>query len=171
MGLPESIGRHKKAIVRKWTERVIRTYAAETAEIFLSQKDQFANPVAGSLSQSLEKVVDGLINNASDKELSEYIDPAIRVRAVQNFSGSEAVGFIFFLKEIIPDIVGSKNMDAGSWQWLDENVQALALIGFDKYVECREKIFELRAFEVRNRTFRAFERAGLVADPPPASES
>ncbi|MFP4445578.1 MAG: RsbRD N-terminal domain-containing protein [Desulfosudaceae bacterium] len=172
MKLPAGIEKHKKAICKNWTEQVLRTYPAQTAEIFIKEKDRFANPVAGSLSESLEKVMDGLIHNASGQELAAAIDPAIRVRAVQNFSSSEAVRFIFFLKEIIPEVIGSKNLLAEDWTWLDQKVQELALIGFDKYVECREKIFELRAFEVRNRTFRAFERAGLVKDSPhPAPES
>jgi hypothetical protein len=31
---------------------------------------------------------------------------------------------------------------------------------------CREKIYELKANETRNRTFKAFERAGLIKKDP-----
>jgi hypothetical protein len=31
---------------------------------------------------------------------------------------------------------------------------------------CREKIYELKANEARDRTFRAFERAGLISKDP-----
>ncbi len=165
MDFVRTVEKNKKRITQKWVERVIETYPAETAEIFGKQKDRFANPVAGSLSESLEKVVNGLVSNATTEELSDSIDPAIRVRAVQKFSSSEAVAFIFFLKKVVPEVVGKNNIDADGWAWLDKKVEELALIGFDKYVECREKIFELRAFEVRNRIFKAFDRAGLVDDP------
>jgi hypothetical protein len=33
-------------------------------------------------------------------------------------------------------------------------------------MQCREKIYELKANEMKNRTFRAFERAGLVSEMP-----
>jgi hypothetical protein len=33
-------------------------------------------------------------------------------------------------------------------------------------MQCREKIYELKANEMKNRTFRAFERAGLVSEIP-----
>jgi hypothetical protein len=160
------IAGHKEAIVRQWVETALRTYPAETASFFLREKDRFANPVAGMLSESLTKVIDALASQASKDELTECLDAAIRVRAVQSFSPSEAVSFIFSLKQIIRDVTGGKDdREALRYQELDKKIDELALLGFDKYMECREKIFALRAYEARNTTFRAFERAGLVADP------
>jgi hypothetical protein len=43
-------------------------------------------------------------------------------------------------------------------------IDELSLIAFNIYVECREKIFQLKANEVRDRTFKALRRAGLVCD-------
>jgi hypothetical protein len=155
------IAQHKDAILKQWTEATIRTYPAETVPFFLREKDRFANPVAGLLTESLEKVVKGMAGQASDQELAESLDAAIRVRAVQNFTPSQAVGFIFLLKEIFRSIVDA---DEAFFSLLDRKVDELVLIGFNKYVACREKIFALKAYEVRNRTFKAFERAGLVKD-------
>jgi hypothetical protein len=159
------IANHKEAITRQWVEAALKTYPAETASFFLREKDRFANPVAGILSESLTKIIDALASQTSRDELMEHLDSAVRVRAVQAFAPSEAVSFIFSLKQIIRDVTDGKgNRDAAHYQQLDSMIDNLALIGFDKYMECREKIFELRAYEVRNRTFKAFERAGLVTD-------
>jgi len=155
---------HKKTIVKQWIEATIKTYPAETAPFFLREKDRFANPVAGLLSKSLENVIDGLAAEASGDELAESLDAAIRTRAVQDFTPSQAVVFIFLLKQIVRDVVGKGDGHADQLRKFDQKVDELALIGFDKYMACREKIFELRAYEARNRTFKAFERAGLVAD-------
>jgi len=38
---------------------------------------------------------------------------------------------------------------------------------FDIYMMCREKIYELKANEVRNRTYRAFKRANLITENSP----
>jgi len=118
--------------------------------------------VAGILSESLKKIVDGLSGQASGGDLAESLDPAIRVRAVQAFTASQAVSFIFQLKQIIRDVAGKAAGDADAFRLIDQKIDELALIGFDKYVECREKVFKLQAYEVRNRTFKAFERAGLI---------
>jgi len=48
------------------------------------------------------------------------------------------------------------------WSKLD----AVALIAFDIYMTCREKVYEIKASEQRDRTFRAFHRAGLVNETP-----
>jgi hypothetical protein len=157
---------HKEAIARQWIEAALKTYPAETASFFLREKDRFANPVSGIISESLTKIIDAMASSASREVLTEHLDSAIRVRAVQAFSPSEAVSFIFSLKQIIRDVTaGKENRAAEHYRQLDNKIDELALIGFDKYMECREKIFELRAYEVRNRTFKAFERAGLVSDP------
>lgn len=158
------IAGHKNIIVKQWIEAAIKTYPAETAPFFLREKDRFANPVAGILSESLGKVIDGLAARASENELAESLDAAIRIRAVQNFTPSQAVSFIFSLKQIVRDAVGGKD-ETGRFRLLDQRIDDLVLIAFDKYMECREKVFELRAYEARNRTFKAFERAGLVVDP------
>ena len=158
------IADHKKAIVKQWIESTIRTYPAETAPFFLREKDRFANPVAALISKSLESVIESLISQASDDELAECLDSAIRTRAIQDFTPSQAVVFIFLLKQIVRDVVGAGDKKDEFFKELDQKVDELALIGFDRYMACREKIFELRAYEARNRTFKAFERAGLVKD-------
>ena len=56
---------------------------------------------------------------------------------------------------------------------LESKIDEFSLIAFNIYSECKGKIHELRANEI-NRTFKAFERAGLVKaipgdDPDPES--
>jgi len=46
----------------------------------------------------------------------------------------------------------------------ESKIDQLCLLAFDLYMDCKEKIYELSANETRNRTFRAFERAGLITD-------
>jgi hypothetical protein len=156
------ISGHEEAIAKKWIEAALKSYQAEAASFFLKEKNRFANPVSGMLSESLTKVVEGLAGQASNDDLAERLDPAIRVRAVQDFTPAQAVSFIFSLKQIIRDVVGKKADNAEKIRQVDQKIDELALIGFNKYVECREKVFKIQAYEVRNRTFKAFERAGLM---------
>ncbi len=159
------IADNKKTISKQWFERVVATYPPETGAFLGRVKDRFANPVAGSLSESLDQILAALINGSGRETFAEALDAAIRVRAVQNFSASESVAFVFFLKEIIGDCITPKQANAPEMMAaLDKTIDGLALIAFDKYMECREKIYNLQACEMRNRTFKAFERAGLVAD-------
>jgi myo-inositol catabolism protein IolC len=49
---------------------------------------------------------------------------------------------------------------------LESKIDQLCLMAFDIYMQCREKIYQISANETRNRTFRAFERAGLISGSP-----
>lgn len=171
MRLEELIADNKKTIFKQWFSCVAASYAKQTEAFLVREKDRFANPVSGAVSESLEKVLDGLCSGANTETLKQALDAVIRVRAVQRFSPSESVAFIFMLKPILRQLLEkNRAADAETLTRLDDTIQGLALIGFDKYMECREKVYELRALEIRNRTFKAFERAGLVENggPEPA---
>ena len=51
---------------------------------------------------------------------------------------------------------------------LESAIDDLALLAFDIYVECREKIYELKANQEKASTFAAFKRAGLICEIPAA---
>jgi hypothetical protein len=169
MRLNDLLTQKKTAITKKWFALAIETYPADTAKFLKSQKDPFANPVGRTIYRGLEALFDELLKGMDKENITSYLDPIIRIRAVQNFSPSQAVRFIFFLKKAINDSIRKeifqKQMIA-DWQLFESKIDELSLIAFNLYVQCREKIFELKANEMKNRTFKAFERAGLVSEIP-----
>ena len=72
---------------------------------------------------------------------------------VQNYT-AEAVGHA-----LARDI-----RNAGELFEFESKIDQLCLIAFDIYMQCREKVYLIRANETRNRTFKAFERAGLISE-------
>ena len=155
----------KEAIVGKWLTRVIDTYPPETARFLRSQKDPFANPVGQATRQSLNTLVE-LLNAESDEAAARAaLDPVIRVRAIQAFSPAQAVGFVFELKSILRECLSPASQNSEEWVSLDGRIDQLALVAFDIYMLCREKIYELKANEMKNTTYKAFARAGLIKDP------
>ena len=46
----------------------------------------------------------------------------------------------------------------------DSAVDDLALFSFDIYLKCREKIYELKAKEATNMTYRLLQQARLIVD-------
>ncbi len=148
---------------------VIETYPADTAQFLKSQKDPFANPVGRTILRSLEPLFDELLGGMDGETLASLLDPIIRIRAIQSFFPSQAIGFIFFLKNavrenLIKEI--AENKIAAELLVFESKIDQLGLIAFNLYMKCREKIYDLKANEIRNRTLRAFERAGLVSELP-----
>jgi len=177
MKLGRFLAKHKTAIVKKWCDLVIDTYPPDTARFLKSQADPFANPVGSTTITSLTALFDQLLSGADRETAVSHLDPIIRIRAVQNFSPSQAVGFIPSLKAIIREQL-SGQLDTPealkAMAKLDTQIDDLCLLGFDIYMKCKETIFNIKANEQRNRVFSSFERAGLVTDesgPDPDSGS
>lgn len=168
-GLFSLIAKHRGAIISKWFDSAIQAYAPDTAAFIKSQKDQFANPVGSHTLKGVEVLFDQLLGDMDGSAITTYLDPIMRIRAVQNLTPARATAFIFSLKNILIDMFGKNLQDAGMMKQfleVETRIDRLALAAFDIYMACREKIYELKANETRNRTFKAFERAGLIAKDP-----
>ena len=166
MNLEKLLSEKKRNIVDRWFNAVIDTYAPDTALIFKSQRDRFANPVGVTVRDGLAAIFDALIEGRDPDQSASLLDPLIRIRAVQKFTPSQATGFIFFLKKIIRDILRHKLSDKQSAQLLhfEDRIDTLALTAFDIYMECKEKIYDLKTSQERNSIYRAFKRAGLITE-------
>jgi hypothetical protein len=169
MRIESLLEQRKAAIVRKWFDLVILTYPTDTSNFLKTQKDPFANPVGQTVLRGLEALFDILLKGLDADTISSFLDPIIRIRAVQDFTPSKAVAFIFSLKQVIRDHLTKELKDASTaleLLGLESTIDDLALIAFDIYMECREKIYELKANEEKARTFAAFKRAGLISEMP-----
>jgi hypothetical protein len=151
------IAEHRDEILERWIDSVVESYPEETGKFLRSKSDPFANPVGAGLHEGLEEILDGLIDGVDAERLSSALDRVIRVRAVQEFSPSEAVGFIFELKDLLVEIDQEKD-SGGLPDPMDANIEQLGLRAFDVYMECREEMWSIRAREIRNQSVGIMER-------------
>ena len=164
----ENLKNNKKRIADKWFEAIINTYPKETARILVKSKNRFDNPVGVATMQCAEAVVDMLPGETDFEKVESELDSVIRIRAVQSFKPSNAIGFVFSLKGIVRDVLGSsffnETADRKISESLDRKIDKIALAAFDRFMKCREDIFLLKATESKRRIHRAFERAGLIPE-------
>jgi hypothetical protein len=168
MSFYKQLAKKKSAIINKWFEVVIATYPPETAKFLRSQTDPFSNPVGQTTLHGLQTLFDLLTEPLDHARALGALDPIVRIRAIQDFTASRATAFVFDLKTVVRHAIPAVEDDRRSMQDrgdFDRRVDELGLIAFDIYMKCREKIYELKANEMRERTYRAFARAGLVKEP------
>lgn len=159
----------KTIILKQWFDQIVQTYPADTSKFLKSQKDPFANPVGGTFKRGMEAVLDILLTGWDQDAVNSFLDPLIRIRAVQDFTPSQAVSFIFTLKAVVRDVLKKSikdGLDVNEILRFESKIDELGLMAFNIYMTCREKIYQLQANEVKNKTFSAFERAGLVSEIP-----
>jgi hypothetical protein len=165
MGLADKLAKKQQSIAKTWFDRVAQTYAPDTSQFIRSRQDPFANPVGSSLRTGLKVLVQELCGSMRSETIRTHLDPIIRIRAVQQFTPTQATGFIQFLKPILRSELKSELVDASSYRELLElegRIDTLQLAAFDIYMQCREKIYDLKANVERSTVYSAFRRAGLV---------
>ena len=164
------IEKKKAEIVKNWLEATLQTYAPDTAQFYKGQQDQFANPVGHITSKGISFLLDQLLNDFDPDAVRAHLDPIIRIRALQDFTPSQATAFILMLKKILRAHLSEKLEDAAAVMellTLESKIDQLSLIAFDIYMTCKEKIYQIAANETRKQAFQALERAGLIAQTPP----
>ena len=49
---------------------------------------------------------------------------------------------------------------------LEDEIDGLGLLAFDIFMQCREKLYDIKANEMRHMTFRLLQQANLVSEQP-----
>jgi hypothetical protein len=167
--MSDLIKKNREVILSKWFEKIIETYPVDSAGFLERKKNRFQNPIGHTIANSIEQVLDELVSTMDRDKFLAALDGIVRIRSVQDFSPSQAVAFVFLLKDVIRELVegeeGSPEIAADLCD-LESRIDRVALLAFDKYMECREKLYEIKANETIRRTSRLLERANMVADFP-----
>jgi hypothetical protein len=151
MKLEEALHNNRYKIVDKWVEYTLKTYKA--SQFFTREKDSFANPVGGTIRDSLKNIFSLLTKNQEATAYREPLSRLMHLRSVQDFTPSQAVAPLNAVKHITRDVLAA---DKQTKMLVDElydfefSVDLAVLAAFDLYVECREKIYQIRVEEIRS---------------------
>ena len=150
--LCELLIKHKSSIVSKWIKLILDSYSIESSKFFNMEKNQFSNPVGSTISTNAASIFDEIVGSRNFQNITLLLTDIIKIRAIQDFSPSEAIGFIFPLKNIIreelnEEIKQEKIFD--EFAELEFVIDKTALIAFDLFMESREKVFQIRMNEAK----------------------
>jgi len=155
MSLQDLLLRSRSEIVEQWFHSLLASYPADTARFLDSESDPFRNPVGQTSRKALESLFTGIIGAQPVNELRAPLDEIIRIRAVQDFTATDAVGFMMQLKPLLRDRLrgtAATNGNANHLRELEARIDAATLLAFDIYVECREQFYAIKANATRRRT-------------------
>ncbi|GAB5047277.1 RsbRD N-terminal domain-containing protein [Thermodesulfovibrio sp. TK110] len=163
MTINNLLSKKKESIVEKSFNLTISTYPENTQVFFKDKKKQFTNPVGYTIYQGIQDIIDKLIN---DESLDSFIPPLeeiIKIRAVQDFTPSQAVGFIFLIKKTIYDEL-RKHIEPEKLLEFLAQIDSLALVAFDIFMKYREKIYDIKAKELIDRTWWILKKWNIVSE-------
>ena len=189
MNVTEMCAARREELLGMWVERFISSYPLQRAGFMRTSTAPFANPVGQPTRASLGVLFDAVIGlDASPRQVKAALDDLIRLRAVQDFTPSQAVGPLFLLKDILrtalldPDSAEPKGRMGQSGREelprarpsageildgcfeAEARLDSLALLALDLYAADRERIFRMRVDEVKraqSSLLRWAQRQGL----------
>jgi len=149
MNIETLLAPKKKVIVQRWIDQVLDSYGSP--EFFKKQKDRFANPIGAIISESLQELYAILLEERELAEAAGPLENIIKIRAVQDFTPSQAVYFVFLFKGILrQELSREKNREEilAGLPALEARIDKVALMAFDFYMDCRERLHQIRVNEV-----------------------
>ena len=140
----------KDTILDKWIDQALSVYHPEGHKIFKRGKDQFANPVGFAVKSGLSNLYQVFCGEKEIGRVQEILEYLIKIRSVQDYAPSEAVAFLFILKQIvIEEYKQEKKVDPEIKDLLafEEGIEKTALMVFDLYMASREQLYRVRLNE------------------------
>jgi len=143
-----TLANQKQALLEKWLERTLASYPRQTLDFLHDEKDRFRNPVGHTLREGLTTLLDELTGEMDPAKIWPAMESIVRLRAVQDINPSQAVGFVYLLREILDEAGEGAGASA-----MQRRIDELALLAFDLFMQCREEIFEIKARAVRRQMY------------------
>jgi hypothetical protein len=156
----EIVAKKKSIIINDWIKLIFDTYSSETSKFLKVEKNQFSNPVGFTTSEAVNRLFDVLFGDVNPGNVKPLLLDLIKIRAVQDFTPSQATGFILLLKNAIRNEMRDDLDDLKVYDELLEfysNIDKAALIAFDLYQECREKVYQIHLNEIKSNSLSVLE--------------
>jgi len=170
MSLDKLIFEKRSTLIKKWRNLIIGSYPTDAQRFLKKEKNRFSNPVGQTIAEDVEILFDALTTGDNTEKIPSSLDNMIRIRAVQDFKPSQAVGFVLQLKKIIREAVEKHSQEADTLhdelEMIEERIEDAALQAFDIYTQCRQKLYEIRVNEKDRQVARILERVNRTNEIP-----
>ncbi|WP_339136319.1 MAG: RsbRD N-terminal domain-containing protein [Candidatus Electrothrix sp. GW3-4] len=154
MNISEAFKNKEKKIIDTWVERALDSYTS--ADFFKQSKDQFANPVGANIRVGLTKIFHLILAEADAQDFAEPLDQVVRIRAVQEFTPAQAVAPLLELKWVVKQVFSADEKCRSLLPELnpfDRDVDRIALMAFDMYMNCRDRLYQARIRELKSGSY------------------
>ena len=125
---------------------------AEAGAFLTSEKDPFCNPVGHVLDWTGDALFEIAMTGVERERVEEELRDIVRIRAVQDFSPSEALSFVDAMRQAIRHEALPVVVEEAGFRHLlciESRLDEAMLVAVDLYVACKKRIEEIRVREAR----------------------
>lgn len=169
MQLHDLLLERKEAILERWFDLIVKTYPG-LSTIFLRKKHRWGNPVGTNIEGAIAGLYDELLKPEAGDELAPLLDEVVRIRSVQEYSPSESVAILLFIKHVVreqlAEEIQSGSIDISELMQFESRVDSMMLVAFDIYTKCRNQLFEIRLNDFKIHFTGVLRQKGITVDYP-----
>lgn len=170
MTMLEVFREHKQDVCAAWVELVLSTYSLDTKGFLRTKNDPFLNPVGDITRLCAGCLYDAMAGEDIDAaKLKDALERLVKLRAVQIFTASEALGIFYAFKSVVRSTLlplMEKSGLTASYLEAESRIDTLALMAFDMYAKDREVVLENRVNEIKNQHAQLLRWAQTVDGSP-----
>lgn len=150
MGLKiyKAIKDKQQSILSRWVPIALGSFN-QNEQLTVHRGERFSDPLGYTIASSAEAILQWLVNDDPDTDLSKPLEAICRIKAVQDYQPSESLRFIFDLKTIIRESLGEGSQYTEELWKVDKRIDEIALLAFDLFGACRNQIYQLQAEEIK----------------------
>ncbi|ASQ89566.1 hypothetical protein CHL67_00190 [Prosthecochloris sp. GSB1] len=138
------IAERRHDILRRWQEKGLGLFA---------EKMSPATPMGEAMADAMEMILDGFATG--DDLPREGISRLARILAVQSFRPSRSLSVFTALRDVL--LASAPDRDAA--EVCRKRIEAMTFEAFDSFMEHREKIYQLKVEESRDRMYMQLRRS------------
>ncbi|MBU1003697.1 MAG: RsbRD N-terminal domain-containing protein [Proteobacteria bacterium] len=169
MHLTELLREHREAILDRWFDLIVKTYPG-LSSVFLHKKQRWGNPVGTNIEDAIAGLYDELLKDEAGENLAPQLDRVVRIRSVQEYSPSEAVAILIFIKHVVrehfTEQINAGEVPVAEVLRFESKVDSMMLVAFDIYTKCRNQLFELRLEDFKRHFSGVLRQKGITVDYP-----
>jgi len=161
----EWLQQNRTAIQQAWIRQILDGYHTRTQQFLSTTDDPFDNPVGAAAGEATSAILDHLIEGTEPAVLKDAIQQFVRVRAVQDFTCGQAIGFVFELKRSLRDRMGRRKAEQIEHLLaLETAIDEVAVVCFESFVEAREELLYIQNRSIRRETHKLVERMNRMSE-------
>jgi hypothetical protein len=155
--------RDKSTITKKWLDEIMSFYPSATVDFMKTNKDPLLNPVGDALTSLVDKLYTYF---TADKlyDIKSVLVNAIKILVVQNIEPSRCLGFINVIKQLVrvefKEALDKENLFS-ELLIFESRVDEVLLQAMDIYVANLTKLYEIKANDIKSRTFKLLRMANI----------
>ena len=155
------IVQNHEQILEEWLYLRLAIISKQKQSLIMTQMDPFQNPIRHQLHEGLKAILEHF--EKKGEKFTEAVEQICRILAIQDFPPSTAMALFYELKGIVRKLSKKTGVGFKAKDWVEFNscIETMTLEAFDCYCAQREKIYQLKVDESKNRAFMLLKKAGI----------